>query len=177
METSGRAPTIVVVMGVSTSGKTTIGRMLAQRLGVPFVEGDELHSAENIAKMTAGQALDDSDREPWLQALAGWIRERTHAGKGGVVACSALKHEYRDLFREAGPGVWFLHLALDQETARERTAHRAGHFMSAQLLDSQYDTLEPLRAGEQGLTVDAAADLDANLDLVQAAIAPFESDS
>jgi gluconokinase len=175
METSGRAPTIVVVMGVSASGKSTIGRMLARRLGVPFVEGDDFHPAENIAKMTAGHPLDDADREPWLRALADWIREATRAGTGAVVTCSALKQRYRDLFREAGPGVWFLDLDLDQEVARERISRRTGHFMPAQLLSSQYDTLEPLRAGEPGLTVDAAAGADAILDQVQAALARFEA--
>ncbi|MEZ0070498.1 gluconokinase [Streptacidiphilus sp. MAP12-20] len=174
MGTSGTAPTIVVVMGVSASGKTTFGRLLAQRLGVPFLEGDDFHSAENRAKMTAGHPLDDADRVPWLEALADWIRETRREHRGGVLACSALKVEYRDLLLAASPGVWFLHLALDREVARERISRRAGHFMAPELLDSQYDTLQPLRAGEPGLTIDAAADTAANLDLVQSAVTRFE---
>jgi gluconokinase len=151
-------PTVVAVMGVSGSGKSTVGRLLAQRLKVPFLEADDLHPAANRAKMAAGRPLDDEDRGPWLQALADWIREATDSGQGGVMACSALKHEYRDLFRRAGAGVWFLYLALDQGTADRRVAGREGHFMPARLVDSQYTALEPLRSDEPGLTVDAAAD-------------------
>jgi len=175
VETSGQGPTIVVVMGVAASGKSTMGRLLARRRAVPFVEGDDFHSPENIAKMTAGRALTDEDRAPWLHAVAGWIRETTDARRGAVISCSALKHEYRVLFRATGPGVWFLHLALDREIARARISQRAGHFMPPGLLDSQYDALEPLWADEPGLTVDAAADPEDNLGLIQAAIARFEA--
>ncbi|MCZ4099342.1 gluconokinase [Streptomyces sp. So13.3] len=162
-------------MGVAASGKTTVGRLLAQRLDVPFVEGDDFHPAANIAKMTAGQALDDEDREPWLRSLTRCIRETSGAHQGGVISCSALKREYRDLLRAAGPGVWFLYLALDEETAHTRIAHRTGHFMTARLLDSQYDALEPLRADEPGLTVDATAGIDMIIGPVQAAVARFEA--
>ena len=158
MGTASRVPTVVVVMGVSGSGKSTVGRLLAQRLGVPFLEADDVHPAANRAKMAAGRPLDDEDRRPWLLSLADWIREATDAGRGGVMACSALKHEYRDLFRRAGAGVWFLHLALDRASADRRVAGHVGHFMPAWLVDSQYATLEPLRPDEPGLTVDAAAD-------------------
>ncbi|MDH6140099.1 MULTISPECIES: gluconokinase [Kitasatospora] len=152
-----RAPTIVVVMGVSGSGKSTVGRLLAQRLMVPFVEADDLHPAANRAKMAAGHPLDDDDRRPWLRSLADWIREAADTGRGGVMACSALKRTYRDQFRLAGAGVWFLHLTLDRETADRRVAGRLGHFMPARLVGSQYDTLEPLQPDEPGLTVDATA--------------------
>ncbi|TQF01389.1 gluconokinase [Kitasatospora acidiphila] len=152
-----RAPTIVVVMGVSGSGKSTVGRLLAQRLTVPFVEADDLHPAANRAKMAAGHPLDDDDRRPWLRSLADWIREATATGRGGVMACSALKRTYRDQFRRAGAGVWFLHLTLDRETADRRVAGRLGHFMPARLVGSQYDTLEPLQSDEPGLTIDATA--------------------
>lgn len=151
-------PTVVVVMGVSGAGKSTVARLLAQRLGVPFLEADDAHPAANRAKMAAGLPLDDDDRRPWLRTLAGWIREATDTGRGAVMACSALKHDYRDVFRQAGAGVWFLHLALDQEIARRRGAERVGHFMPARLVGSQYDALEPLRPDEAGLTVDAPAD-------------------
>ncbi|MEI5134468.1 gluconokinase [Streptomyces libani] len=145
-------------MGVSGSGKSTVGGLLAQRLMVPFLEADDLHPAANRAKMAAGHPLDDEDRRPWLMSVADWIRRATHDGQGGVVACSALKHEYRDLFRQAGAGVWFLYLALDRATADRRVAGRMDHFMPARLLDSQYADLEPLRPDEPGLTVDATAD-------------------
>ena len=170
-----RAATVVVVMGVSGSGKTTLGRLLARRRGVPFVEGDDLHPAENIARMSAGEPLDDEDRRPWLQALADRIRAATRSGEGAVISCSALRYEYRRLFRAAGPGVWFLHLDLDPGVARARIAQRSGHFMPAVLLDSQYGTLEPLRAGEPGLTVDAAAGRGVVLEAAEAALAEFEA--
>jgi len=148
--------TVVVVMGVSGSGKSTVGQLLAQRLDVPFLGADDLHSAANRAKMAAGHPLDDEDRRPWLLSIAEWIREATDTGRGGVVACSALKHEYRELFRRAGAGTWFLYLALDPATAGRRVAGRADHFMPARLVDSQYAALEPLRPDEPGLTVDVA---------------------
>jgi gluconokinase len=144
-------------MGVSGSGKSTVGRLLAQRLMVPFLEGDDVHSAANRAKMASGHPLDDEDRRPWLRSLAAWIREAVGSGRGGVVACSALKHEYRNAFRGADPDVWFLCLTLDRATADRRVAARAGHFMPARLVDSQYAALEPLRPDEPGLTVDATA--------------------
>ncbi len=157
MGATAPAPTVVVVMGVSGSGKSTVGGLLAQRLTVPFLEADDLHPAANRAKMAAGHPLDDDDRRSWLLAIADWIREATDAGRGGVVACSALKDEYRQVFRAAGAGVWFLYLALDRTTADRRVAGRVGHFMPEQLVGSQYATLEPLRPDEPGLTVDAAA--------------------
>ncbi len=152
------APTVVVVMGVSGSGKSTVGLLLSRRLTTPFLEADDVHPAANRAKMAAGHPLDDEDRRPWLLSVAAWIRAATDAGQGGVVACSALKHAYRDLFREAGAGTWFLYLALDRASAGRRVAGRAGHFMPGRLVDSQYAALEPLRPDEPGLTVDAAAD-------------------
>ncbi|WP_326770295.1 gluconokinase [Streptomyces sp. NBC_01591] len=151
-------------MGVSGSGKSTVGGLLAQRLKVPFLEADDLHPATNRAKMAAGRPLDDEDRRPWLLALADWIREATDSGQGGVMACSALERAYRDLFRRAGAGVWFLHLALDRATADQRVAGRVGHFMPARLVDSQYAALEPLRPDEPGMTVDAEAEPQAIVD-------------
>ncbi|MFF9091216.1 gluconokinase [Streptomyces sp. NPDC014991] len=147
---------VVIVMGVSGSGKSTVGAGLANLLGVSFLEGDDLHSAANRAKMASGRPLDDSDRLPWLAALTEWIRTTVSSGHGGVVSCSALKRAYRDQFRRTGADLWFVHLALDREVAAERMAHREGHFMSAELLDSQYGSLEPLHADEPGITVDAS---------------------
>ena len=149
------APLVVVVMGVSGSGKSTVGRLLAQRLQLPFVEADDVHPAANRAKMAAGRPLDDADREPWLRALSDWIAAATRSGSGGVMACSALKRAYRDAFRRVGPGVWFLYLTLDPAAAGRRVAARTGHFMPAHLVASQYDVLEPLRADEPGMTVEA----------------------
>ncbi|WP_329222185.1 gluconokinase [Streptomyces sp. NBC_01485] len=145
-------------MGVSGSGKSTVGPLLARRLRVPFLEADDVHPAANRAKMAAGHPLDDEDRRPWLLSVAEWIREATDTGRGGVVACSALKREYRDLLRRAGAGAWFLYLALDRATADRRVAGRVDHFMPARLVDSQYAALEPLRPDEPGLTVAAVAD-------------------
>ncbi|WP_405671253.1 MULTISPECIES: gluconokinase [unclassified Streptomyces] len=149
------APSVVVVMGVSGSGKSTVGLLLAERLMVPFLEADDVHPAANRAKMAAGRPLDDEDRRPWLRSVAAWIREASDSGRGGVVACSALKHEYRDELRRAGAGVWFLYLALDRAIADQRVTGRVGHFMPARLVDSQYAALEPLRPDEPGLAVDA----------------------
>lgn len=158
MRTARGVPTVVVVMGVAGAGKSSVGKLLAQRLALPFLEADDLHPAANRAKMAAGRPLDDEDRRPWLTALVDWIREATDSGRGGVVACSALKRAYRDLFRGAGPGVWFLYLEIDPASAARRVAGRVGHFMPSRLEDSQYAALEPLRPDEPGMTVDAAAE-------------------
>ncbi|WP_443045533.1 gluconokinase [Streptomyces sp. HUCO-GS316] len=170
------APPVVVVMGVSGSGKSTVGRLLAERLAVPFVEADGLHSAANRAKMAAGRPLDDEDRGPWLLSVADWIRRATTSGRGGVIACSALKRAYRDVFRGAGP-VLFLHLALDRAAARRRVENRRGHFMPARMVDSQYAALEPLRPDEPGVTVDATADPRSIVDEVSSACAKAADDS
>ncbi|MFF3404815.1 gluconokinase [Streptomyces sp. NPDC002742] len=176
MPSPGAAPTIVVVMGVSASGKSTFGKKLAQRLNVPFVEGDDFHPPRNIARMSAGRPLDDADREPWLHTLANWIRDATRSRRSAVVSCSALKLTYRELLRAAGPGVWFVHLDLERDVARRRITHRTGHFMSEELLESQYDALQPLLDVEAGLTVDATSDTETTLDRVQTALAAFESE-
>ncbi|MFF9098478.1 gluconokinase [Streptomyces sp. NPDC014802] len=146
---------VVVVMGVSASRKSTVGASLAERLGVPFLEGDDLHSAASRAKTASGRPLDDADREPWLAALAAWVRQAAR-GRGGVVTCSALRRAYRDELRATGADVRFVHLALDPRAAARRIAARTGHFMPPRLLGSQYDTLEPLQPDEPGVTVDAS---------------------
>lgn len=165
---------IVLVVGVTGSGKSTVGKAVAEQLGLRFVEGDDFHPAANIAKMTAGHALDDADREPWLRALADLIRHSAAAGEGLVVACSALKRAYRDELRAAaGPELWCLYLALDRDTARYRVSRRTGHFMPARLVDSQFETLEPLEPDEPGMTMDATAALPAILTRVRAAVTRF----
>jgi gluconokinase len=143
-------------MGVAGSGKTTIGRLLAERLGVGYAEADEFHPAANIARMRAGQPLDDTARQPWLEAIAAWIRQRSSTGDGGVVSCSALTVRYRDVLRGSGAPIWFLHLDTDRGRIVGRVAARPGHFMPASLVDSQFDTLEPLGPTETGTMVDAA---------------------
>ncbi|MER7564904.1 gluconokinase [Streptomyces sp. NPDC048523] len=162
----------VVVLGASGSGKTTVGKAVAEQLGVPFLEGDDFHPAANIAKMSAGHPLDDADREPWLRALAERIRQSAEAHEGLVMACSALKRAYRDELRSAaGAGLWCLYLALDRATARDRVSRRTGHFMPAVLVESQFATLEPLQPDEPGMTLDATADLPELLSRVRAAVA------
>ncbi|AGP57203.1 gluconate kinase [Streptomyces rapamycinicus NRRL 5491] len=139
-------------MGVSGTGKTTIGPLLAEELGVPYAEADDFHPPANIAKMSAGTPLDDDDRRPWLDAIGAWAR--TRAERGGVVSCSALKRMYRDRLRSAAPGIVFLHLTGDRERIAERMKERKGHFFSGDLLDSQLATLEPLQPDEYGVAVD-----------------------
>ena len=143
--------TVIVVMGVSGSGKTTIGTALAEALGVEYAEADTFHPKANIDKMTAGTPLTDEDRAPWLEAIAGWIRE--HEVTGGVVTSSALKRRYRDVLRTGGD-VWFAHLQVDRAQLAERMKTRKGHFMPVSLLDSQLADLEPLEPDEAGVVLD-----------------------
>ncbi|MDT5214533.1 MAG: gluconokinase [Mycobacterium sp.] len=147
----------IVVMGVSGSGKSTVGAALAQRLRVPFADADDFHPAANIAKMSAGEALNDDDRRPWLETIGGWLAAHVD---GGVMSCSALKHAYRDQLRDHCPTVEFLHLAGTPEVIGRRQASRPGHFMPASLLASQFETLEPLAAGERGVVIDVDQDID-----------------
>jgi gluconokinase len=165
--------TIVVVMGVTGCGKTTIGRLLAERLGVAYAEADSFHPPANVAKMITGQALDDDDRYPWLEEIADWIRARVQGGEGGVVSCSALKVRYRDLLREAGAGVWFLHLDADRDLITRRVAARHDHFMPVSLIDSQFRALEPLRLNEEGAVIDASARPE---DILRIAVARLNAD-
>jgi gluconokinase len=148
-------------MGVSGSGKSTVGAALAQRLRVPFVDADTLHPRANIAKMAAGEPLTDDDRYPWLEKVGDWLAG--HRG-GGVASCSALKREYRERLRAHCPGVEFLHLTGSPELIGGRLARRSGHFMPPALLASQFDALEPLGADEAGATADAGQDVDAIVD-------------
>jgi len=143
-----------VVMGVSGSGKSTIGAALANHFTVPFLEGDAYHPADNVSKMSAGIPLDDEDRAGWLDALASEIGMARSQDRGLVLSCSALKRRYRDLLRTADPALRFVHLAGPRELIAVRMHGRPGHYMPPSLLDSQLSILEPLQADEAGLTLD-----------------------
>jgi len=153
----------IVAMGVSGSGKSTVGAALAQRLRVPFADADDFHPPANIAKMTAGEPLNDDDRYPWLESIGEWLAERCDSG--GVMSCSALKRKYRDQLRHHCPDVEFLHLSGTPEVIAKRQASRAGHFMPASLLASQFDTLEPLTEDERGNIIDVDQSIDSIVDI------------
>jgi gluconokinase len=150
--------TALVVMGVSGSGKSTVGAALAQRLRVPFEDADDLHPSANIAKMSRGEPLDDSDRYPWLELVGEWLAVHED---GGVMSCSALKRKYRDQIRGIAPTVRFLLLEGSQEVIAARQAARPGHFMPASLLSSQFATLEPLAPDEDGIVLEVDQSVDA----------------
>lgn len=154
VSTERRSPCLVV-LGVSGTGKTTVARLLAERLGVPFADADDVHPPENIAKMAAGVPLDDADRQPWLEAVGRRLHAGDAAGTGCAVACSALRRRYRDTLRAACPDVFFLHLTAGHDLLARRLAHRTGHFMPELLLDSQLAALEPLEPDESGASLDA----------------------
>lgn len=151
-------PPLVVVMGVSGCGKSTVGAALAQRLGVPFADADEFHPAPNVTKMAAGVPLTDEDRAPWLTTVADWLA--AHAGTGGVVSCSSLRRHYRDVLRGGAAHTVFLHLDGDRDVLAGRVTGRPGHFMPASLIDSQLATLEPLEPDEVGQALDVAEPVD-----------------
>lgn len=159
----------VVVMGVSGSGKSTVGEQLAARLGVPFVDGDALHPPANVAKMASGIPLTDDDRIPWLREV-GRVLEDTAPG-GVVVACSALKRAYRDLIRSEAPGAVFAELDGSRELLATRMAARPGHFMPVSLLDSQLATLQPLQDDERGMRLDVARPPQELVDAIAAELA------
>jgi carbohydrate kinase (thermoresistant glucokinase family) len=158
----------LVVMGVAGAGKSTVGRLVAERRGVPYADGDEFHSPEAIAKMRRGEPLTDADRAPWLDRMAEWLA----AHDVGVLSCSALRRSYRDSLRSAAPDIFFVHLAGDARLVSARVAGRAGHFMPASLVSSQYAELEPLGADERGMTVDFAQPVDQLVDEILARTHP-----
>ncbi|UMP01714.1 gluconokinase [Amycolatopsis sp. EV170708-02-1] len=160
--------TVIVVMGVSGSGKTTVGTALAERLGIDYAEADTFHPKANIDKMSSGHPLNDEDRQPWLEAIATWISD--HQCSGGVVTSSALKYRYRDILRGGGK-VWFLHLHGDRDLLADRMKTRSGHFMPVSLLDSQLADLEPLRPDEHGLVADIAKKPE---EIVETALSVFK---
>ena len=146
--------TIALVMGVSGSGKTTVAAMLAGALGVPFLEGDELHPRANVEKMRSGTPLTDEDRWPWLRAIAARIDQWRAAGQAGVVTCSALKRAYRDILIGDRPEVRLVYLKGSRRLIHERMAARHEHFMPVGLLDSQFATLEEPGPDERPIVVD-----------------------
>ena len=151
---------ILVVMGVAGCGKTTIARMLAERLGWRFQEGDALHPPANVAKMSAGTPLTDDDRWPWLHTIAGVMDGWRAEGASGIVTCSALKRAYRDILVGGHPDVRIVHLAGEKALIAARMAARKGHFMPTALLDSQFATLEPPGADENPIVVDIGAEAE-----------------
>ena len=140
----------IIFIGVTGAGKSTLGRLTAEALGWPFYEGDDYHPAVNLEKMRRGEALTDGDRQPWLESLRDLIAAAAARGENGVLACSALKHSYRELLRSGG-AVSFVYLQADHAVIEERLRQRRGHFMNPSLVGSQFGTLE---APKDELTVD-----------------------
>ncbi len=147
-------PVVLVLMGVSGCGKTTVAQILAERLHWPCEEGDALHPPANVAKMHAGHPLDDDDRAPWLAKVADWVDAQLDAGRSGIITCSALKRSYRALIDRRGAGVEFVYLHGSRELIASRLAGRHGHFMPSSLLDSQFATLEEPGPDEPALRVE-----------------------
>lgn len=146
---------LIVVMGVSGAGKSTVGTRIAERLGLSFRDADEFHPPANVAKMSRGQPLTDEDRAPWLAAIGAHLA--AHRGRGCVVTCSALKRAYRDVLREAAPETRFVFLNGPVELVAARQAARQGHFMPASLVASQFATLEHPGPDENAIELDVAA--------------------
>ncbi len=146
----------LVVMGVSGSGKTTIAKLLAEKLGCKFADGDDLHPAANVEKMRAGHPLDDADRQPWLEAIAGMLKRWRAEDAYGVIACSALRRNYREKIRAGKDDVLFVYLKAPRDLLASRLLHRKGHFMPVRLLSSQLATLEEPDAAEMAITADAS---------------------
>lgn len=163
-------PTVVVVMGVSGSGKTTIAKALARRLHARFADADSFHPPANVAKMSAGTPLTDADRAPWLAAIAAWIDDRRAAGERAVVACSALKRAYRTVLIGDRQDVGLVYLAGRRDLIGRRMAGRRDHFMPPGLLESQFETLEVPSEDEHPVTVDVAASPRAIVDAIVARI-------
>ncbi len=161
----------VVVMGVCGSGKTTVGQRLAQSLGWPFIEGDRLHPPRNVAHMSAGLALSDEDRWPWLDAIAAAIAAEQQRGGEAVAACSALKRAYRERLQAAAGPLMFVHLDGDQALLAQRMAKRKGHFMPPDLLTSQLATLEPPSPDEPAMVLDAGLDPEILVARIRTALA------
>ena len=163
-------PVVFVTMGVSGAGKTTLGEMLAARLGWPFKEGDELHPPANVAKMKSGHPLNDADREPWLAAVGEWIDGWVAAGESGVISCSALKRAYRDTIAAGRPAVRFVFIDLDEATIAARLQRREHAYWPPALLHSQFEALQVPTPDEPVIMVNGHASRDAQVDEVVAAL-------
>lgn len=160
---------LIVIMGVTGVGKTTVGQLVAQRVGAGFVDADDFHPPANVEKMRAGIPLDDTDRRPWLAALNAHLRAAEARGDSVVLACSALKDAYRQMLRDGLPGLRFVHLAGSRALIASRLAGRTGHYMNPALLDSQFATLEQ---PADALCLDVGAAPEALADAVCAAFGP-----
>lgn len=154
----GASAPLVVIMGASGCGKSTIGSQLAERFGVPFIDADDLHPPANVDKMMRGLPLSGDDRRPWLVEVGRMLQR--HDATGLVVACSALRVIYRDIIRADAPRVFFVHLDAPTDVLSARLVMRPDHFMPVSLLSSQLQTLEPLRVHENGVTVAADQKID-----------------
>jgi len=159
-------------MGVSGCGKSTVGQRLADALQLPFLEGDDFHPADNVARMAAGIPLTDADREGWLRTLAGQIADADRQGQGLVLSCSALKRSYRDLLRQGAAHLRFVYLHGDPQVLARRMAARKRHYMPPSLLDSQLATLEPPAPDENALTFDVTQATDVVVSAVVSSFIP-----
>ena len=177
MMPSPAQPVHVIVMGVSGTGKSSVAEARSRELGSRFIEGDALHPESNVRKMAAGTPLTDEDRWPWLDLIVEAMREE--AGRGGslVVTCSALKRSYREVLAANGARTVFVHLAGSRELIASRLGGREGHFFPQALLDSQFDTLEPLRPEENGFTVDVASPLEREVEEILEQLPRYSGDS
>lgn len=166
-------PLSVIVMGVSGCGKSSVGQALAEAIGGSFVDGDDFHTPQNIDNMANGIALTDEDRLPWLSTINAFLRTADVNQGANVVACSALKRSYRDVLAEQIP-VFFVHLAGTFDLVEARSKARENHFMSVDLLKSQFDTLEPLASDEWAVTIDIDNPLERVVDQALAAVRDHE---
>ena len=165
------APPVLVVMGVSGCGKSTVGARLAEALALEFVEGDAFHAPSKVAKMASGLPLTDADRADWLAQLADKLASAVRERRGIVLACSALKRAYREHLRTGAPQLRLVHLTGAGDMLLQRTTQRSGHYMPASLLESQLATLEPPEVDENALTIDIGQEPDAIVIAVRAALA------
>ena len=160
----------VLLWGPSGCGKTEVGRVLAQRMNIAFVDADALHPRANVMKMARGDALDDIDRMPWLARVAEQLIAWRAGGRRGVVACSALRLDYRDILRGADPALTAVYLQITREIARKRLATRSGHFMPVALIDSQFETLQPPHSAEDCLVIHSTGGVEEGARLIHEAI-------
>ena len=159
----------IVLMGVSGAGKSVVGKTLGESLGWPFLDADDFHPESNLAKMHAGTPLTDDDRKPWLERLNAELTSRHERNEPAILACSALRATYRQILQHGLPDLVFVHLQVDPETVLERVGHRAGHFFPTELVESQFQTLEPPSAGS-ALIIDATQPIAATVAQIRASI-------